>query len=94
MDISSPARSNHRRAKSGDDLKVKKFLTLIPKKERANLISQTGLYLCRQRPDFPELAEELPHTWRVQYHRPCGVSALPTLPPFVQVDAAMPRLAW
>jgi len=34
-------------------------------KEKANLISQTGLYLCRQRPT-------LPHTWRVQYHRPCG----------------------
>ena len=36
-----------------------------PKKEKANQISQTGLYLCRQRPT-------LPHTWRVQYHRPSG----------------------
>ena len=34
-------------------------------KEKATLLSQRGLYLCRQRPT-------LPHTWRVQYHRPCG----------------------
>ena len=32
-----------------------------------NLISQTGLYLWRQRPKFIlSEAEGLPHTWRVQ----------------------------
>jgi hypothetical protein len=34
-------------------------------KEKADHVSMIGLYLCRQRPT-------LPHTWRVQYHRPCG----------------------
>jgi hypothetical protein len=34
-------------------------------KEKATNISVGSLYLCRQRPT-------LPHTWRVQYHRPCG----------------------
>jgi hypothetical protein len=34
-------------------------------KEKATNISVSGLYLCRQRPT-------LPHTWRVQYNRPCG----------------------
>ena len=46
--------------------------TFTPK-EKANLISQTGLYLCRQRPEFIlSEADGLPHTWRVQYHRPCA----------------------
>jgi len=42
----------------------------LKQKEKANLISQTGLSLCRQRPT-------LPHTWRVQYHRPSGALTLP-----------------
>jgi hypothetical protein len=42
-------------------------------KEKAVEISLNGLYLCRQRPEFTlSLPKGLPHTWRVQYHRPCG----------------------
>jgi len=62
----SMARTNHRGV-SGGFLKPKlRNFGGIPEKEKANLISQIGLYLCRQRPT-------LPHTWRVQYHRPCSV---------------------
>src|ERR1700730_3977072 len=47
-------------------------------KENANLISQTGLYLCRQRPEFIlSLSKGSRTLWRVQYHRPCGPRAQP-----------------
>jgi hypothetical protein len=41
--------------------------TKSPKKEKANLISQTGLYLCRQRPT-------LPHTFACSNIGPAGLN--------------------
>jgi hypothetical protein len=64
---------------------------LATQKEKANLISQTGLYLCRQRPQFIlSLSKGPTHTWRVQYHRPSG--ALASVPPALTFDTDNPPL--
>ena len=44
-------------------------------KEKANLISQTGLYLCRQLPDFIlSEVEGLPHTFACSTIGPAGLN--------------------
>ena len=51
-----------------------KWLKDYPKaKEKANLISQTGLYLMPATTGFyPEVMSPTPTHFRVQYNRPCG----------------------
>jgi hypothetical protein len=60
-------------------LRARAFASL----QMATFISERGLYLCRQQPEFilslpKSLAlspsKGLPHTWRVQYHRAIGAS--------------------
>jgi hypothetical protein len=70
--VGAPPRGSARIIKSkskaaGEDARA------TPQKEKANLIfSDWPLLMPATAGVYPELAEGLPHTWRVQYHRPCG----------------------